>query len=145
MATGTNGKILEALYAHLKTLVFTPALEIALPDIDFPKGGGDKPDNYLEILFLPNQTRQVTYGDDAQQYRGIFQVTVLWKSGQGAIKALDTAGEIIKHFKDEVLFSDAEDVRIVIDREPWASPKIPDGARTRWPVSIPYHAFENEA
>jgi|GEM_PF-694443 len=144
MATSIDGKILETLHAHLKTLTFTPVLQIAVPDVDFPKSEQSKPANFLEEMFLPNQTNQVTRGSEPQQHRGIFQVTVLWKSGQGVIKALDTAGLIIEHFKDQVLFSDDGTVRVTIDREPWASPKIPDGDRTRWPVSIRYHAFESE-
>lgn len=145
MNTGTHAKVLVALLEHLRTLTTDPELSVAWPGVDFPRNGEEKPANFLEVQFLPNQTRQITYGGDAQQLRGILQISVMWKAGSGVIGALDAAGQVIEHFKDQVLFSDDGQVRIVIDREPWASPNLPDGDRMRWPVSIQYHAFEAEA
>ncbi|MTH96419.1 phage tail terminator-like protein [Roseibium sp. RKSG952] len=145
MTGGADARILRTLLAHLHGLSLTPALEIAWPGMNFPVNGSEKPDNYLEATFLPNKTRQVTFGDDPQQQRGLLQVSVLWKSGQGVMDALDVAGQVIRHFRHQYLFSSDGTVRVVIDGEPWASPNLPDGDRMRWPVSIPYHAYEKEA
>lgn len=145
MADETDTKIIKTLFTHLEALTTDPPLEIAWPEVNHPRHGNSKPDEFLEVQFLPNQPRQITLGSDPQELRGILQVSVKWKSGNGIIDALNVAGQIIKHFKDQVLFSADGSVRVVIDGVPWASPNIPDGARMKWPVSIPYHAFEEEA
>ncbi len=142
MATSTDAIILAVLLERLKTLIFTPALAVAEPGIDFPASGQTKPDNYLQVAFLPNQTRQVTMGDDPQQKRGLLQVSVYWKSGVGHIKPLDAAGRIIDHFKNQTMF--ASGVRITISSEPWAASPIQEDDRVLIPVTIPYHAFEPE-
>jgi hypothetical protein len=142
MATSTDAIILDALTAHLTTLVFSPTLAIAHPGVEFPAGGGTLPDNYLKIDFLPAQTRQVTIGSDPQQKRGVFQVTVYWLRGQGLIDPLDVAGQIIGHFRNRVLF--ASGTRITISSEPWAASPLEDDVRLQLPVSIPYYAFEPE-
>ncbi len=144
MNTGTHAKVLVTLLDHLRTLTTDPELDVAWPGADFPRHGNSKPENFLDVQFLPNQTRQITMTDDPQQQIGILQVSVVWKSGRGVINALDVAGQVINHFKNQTLFHD-DGLKVVIDREPWASPNLPDGDRMRWPVSIPYHAFEAEA
>lgn len=143
MATGTQGRALEALCDKLAALVLSPVLPIAYPGVTFPAQGAAKPDNYLEVTFLPNQTRQVTLGADPQQVLGILQISVMWKSGQGFIKPLDIAASIISHFKGAVLFKNG--CRITVTQEPWASGPIQETDRVKIPVSIPYQAFEKEA
>jgi hypothetical protein len=88
---------------------------------------------------MPNQTRQVTLGDDPQQKRGIAQVSVMWPVGSAIIDALDVAGQIINLFKNQTLF--ASGVKIMISSEPWAAAPIKDVDRMNVPVSIPYHCF----
>lgn len=142
MAAYTEAMILQALTDHLTALAFIPVLPIVHQGIDFPAAGQTKPANYLSLTFLPNQTRQVTIGDDPQQKRGMLQVSVFWKRGQGVIKPLDVAGQIINHFKNHVLF--ASGIRITIDPEPWAAGPLQDDDRVQVPVTIPFHAFEPE-
>jgi hypothetical protein len=142
MAVSTEAMILAALLDHLKTLAFTPALEVAEPGRGYPEVGKQKAANYLAVFFLPNQTRQVTIGDDPQQKRGLLQVSVFWRAGVGLIKPLDVAGAIINHFKNQVLF--ANGIRITIYNEPWAAPPLQEDDRVQIPVSIPFFAFEPE-
>ena len=141
MATSTEAMILAALLDHLKLLTFSPALDVAEPGIQFPAAGEDKPDNYLAVTFLPNQTRQVTLGDDPQQKRGMLQISVFWKIGQGVIKPLDIAGQIINHYRNQTLW--AGTTRVTIYNEPWAASPIQDD-RVQIPVTISWHAFEKE-
>lgn len=131
---------MAAFIDHLDTLEFSPSLPIAYPGITFPAAGAVKPENYLTATYLPNVTRTVTIGGGTQQHRGIFQVSVFWKSGVGLVKPLDIAGQIIGHFpKDLLLYSGA--VRVKIDRKPWASSPIQEDDRVQIPVSIPFHCF----
>jgi hypothetical protein len=117
-------------------------LPVAAPNVVFPPAGQQTPAKYLRLAFLPNQTRQITMGDDPQQKRGLFQVSVVWPVGHGIIDALDVADQIIDHFRNQTLF--ASGVRITISSEPWAAGPLQDGDRVQIPVTIPYIAFEPE-
>lgn len=143
MATGTQARALKALCDKLAALTFSPVLSVAYPGVTFPAQGGAKPDNYLEVTFLPNQTRQITLGTDPQQVLGLFQVAVMWKAGQGIIKPLDIAASIINHFNGAVLFEN--DCRVTVTQAPWAAAPIQETDRVKIPVTIPYQAFEKEA
>lgn len=135
--------ILATLLDHLNTLVFTPALPIAEPGITFPAVGDPMPDNYLAVFYLPNQTRQVTIGDDPQQKRGLLQVSVFWEAGVGLVKPFDVAGAIVNHFKNRVLVT-GNGTAITIYQEPWAASPIQEDDRVQIPVTVPYSAFEQE-
>lgn len=140
MATGTDATILAALLAHLEQLTFTPALQIAMPGVDFPKSGQTKPDNYLTADFMPNITTNSELGSGQEQHRGMLQVSVFWKKGAGHIKPLEAADKIIKHFaKDTTLY--AGGLKIVIDRTPYAASPLQETDRVQVPVTVRYHAF----
>lgn len=140
MAAGTDAIIFKALTDRL--LAMPEVLPVAAPNIVFPPAGQQTPAKYLRLAFLPNQTRQITVGDDPQQKRGLIQVSVVWPVGQGIIAALDVADQVIDHFMNQTLF--ASGVRITISSEPWAAGPLQDGDRVQIPVTIPYIAFEPE-
>ena len=140
MAAGTDAIIFKALTDRL--LAMPQVLPVAAPNIVFPPAGQQTPAKYLRLAFLPNQTRQITVGDDPQQKRGLIQVSVVWPVGQGIIAALNVADQVIDHFKNQTLF--ASGVRITISSEPWAAGPLQDGDRVQVPVTIPYIAFEPE-
>lgn len=140
MATETDALIMVAFLEHLKLLVLTPALPIALPGITFPSGGGAKPDNYLQASFLPNVTETLSVGSGHQMHRGVFQVSVWWKAGDGFVKPLDVAGAVIRHFpKGMKLY--AGDVGVKIDGKPWTSAPVQGDDRAQIPVTIAYNSF----
>ena len=141
MAAQTDAIIFEALTARLQAM---PAvLPIAGPNVVFPVAGQTKPAKFLKLSFLPNQTRQITMGDDPQQKRGILQVSIMWPVGSGIVGALDVAGAIINQFKNQTIFA-ASGVKITINSEPWAASPIQDDDRVQIPITIPYIAFEQE-
>ncbi len=140
MATGTDAIILAALIEHLKTLSFSPVIEIAMPGVDFPAAGQTKPDNYLAAFFMPNQTTNSEVGAGQEQHRGVFQVSVFWKKGAGHIKPLEAADKIIAHFaKGTTIYADG--LKIIIDRKPYASSPLQETDRVQVPVTVRYHAF----
>ncbi len=140
MAVGTDAIIFKALTDRLRTM--PQVLPIAGPNVVFPAAGQPSPPKYLRLAFMPNQTRQVTMGDDPQQKRGLLQVSVVWPVGQGIIDALEVVDQIIDHFKNQNLF--ASGVRITISGEPWAAGPLQESERVQIPITIPYHAFEPE-
>ncbi|MDE3829516.1 hypothetical protein CN157_26005 [Sinorhizobium meliloti] len=140
MAAGTDAIIFKAVTDRL--LAMPGVLPVAAPNVVFPAAGQPLPPKYLRLGFLPNQTRQITLGNDPQQKRGLFQVSVVWPVGQGIIGALDVADQVIDHFKNQSLF--ASGVKITISSEPWAAGPLQEGERVQIPVTIPYIAFEPE-
>ncbi|RVJ51643.1 phage tail terminator-like protein [Sinorhizobium meliloti] len=140
MAAGTDAIIFKAITDRL--LAMPQVLPVAAPNIVFPPAGQQMPAKYLRLAFLPNQTRQITMGNDPQQKRGLLQVSVVWPVGQGIIGALDVADQVIDDFKNQTLF--ASGVKITISSEPWAAGPLQDGDRVQIPVTIPYIAFEPE-
>ncbi|RVG81349.1 phage tail terminator-like protein [Sinorhizobium meliloti] len=140
MAAGTDAIIFKAVTDRL--IAMPGVLPIAAPNVVFPAAGQPLPAKYLRLAFLPNQTRQITMGNDPQQKRGLFQVSVVWPVGQGIIGALDVANQVIDHFKNQSLF--ASGVKITISSEPWAAGPLQEGERVQIPVTIPYIAFEPE-
>lgn len=140
MATGTEAVILAALLDHLGTLTFSPALAIAYPGVTFPPAGQQKPDNYLQVSFLPNRTDTLSVGKGRQMHQGILQVSVYWKAGLGYVKPLDVADRIIEHFaKGTRLVSN--DVKVKIDRKPWVSGPLQEPDRVQFPITILYRSF----
>lgn len=136
MAAGVEANILTALCAHLATLVTNPALPVAWPGIAFDS----PPDNYLRVTPLINETVSLVLGNGANKHRGIFQVSVLWKSRSGLIAPLEVADLIAAHFaKGTTLYSGT--VRVVIYRKPSAASPLQEDDRVQVPVSIPYHSF----
>ncbi|MDX0549391.1 hypothetical protein GOE04_29235 [Sinorhizobium medicae] len=140
MAAGTDAIIFRAVTDRLLTM--PGVLPVAAPNVVFPAAGQPLPPRYFRLAFLPNQTRQITVGDDRQQKRGLFQVSVVWPVGQGIIGALDVADQVIDLFKNQSLF--ASGVKITISSEPWAAGPLQEGERVQIPVTIPYIAFEPE-
>lgn len=140
MAVGTDATILAALITHLEALVFTPALPIAMPGVDFPAAGQPKSDNYLAAYFMPNQTTNSELGAGQEQHRGMLQVSVFWKKGAGHIKPLDAAGQIIAHFAKGTTLN-AGGLKIIIDRKPYATSPLQETDRVQVPVTVRYHAF----
>lgn len=140
MATGIDAIILAALLDHLATLVLSPALPVAYPGVLFPAAGQQKPDNYLQVSFLPNRTDTLSVGKGQQMHQGILQVSVYWKAGIGYVKPLDVADRIIKHFaKGTRIISGT--VKIKVDNKPWVSGPVQEGDRVQFPVTIPYRSF----
>ena len=140
MAIGTEAIILAALLDHLGTLTFSPALAVAYPGVTFPPAGEQKPDNYLQVSFLPNRTTTLSVGKGRQMHQGILQISVFWNAGEGHVKPLDAADQIIKHFaKGTKLFSGG--VKVQIDNKPWVSGPLQEPDRVQFPITILYRSF----
>jgi hypothetical protein len=67
MASTIEGKIFDALCTHLSTLVFSPAIPVAYPNVDFDPPSGQ----YLEVVFLPNQTETMNLSSGPYNHIGV--------------------------------------------------------------------------
>lgn len=138
MPADMDAIIMGALCDRLETLSVSPSLPIAYPNVTFPDAEDPTPDNYLRVTFLPNTSLRRSIEAGQGQHRGIFQVSVMWKAGEGMIDPLVVAGSVIEHFRDQTLFSSG--VKITITGEPWAASPIDEPDRVQIPVTINYVA-----
>lgn len=138
-ATGVESQILEALILRLKALTLSPALPLALPDVTFPAAGQVKPDTYLDAKPMRAGARGI--GISAwDEYPGIFQVDVVTKKGQGAIKSTQIADAIAAHFAKGSTLTNGS-VTVGIYDQPVIASSIDDDPYTRIPVSVRYRCF----
>ncbi len=138
-AVGVESQITEALFARLKLLALTPAVPVAWPDTEFPKGGAAKPDLYFEVHQL--RTTPAPIGVSAWDDRaGILQVDVVQKQFVGQIKPTQYADAIAAHFPRNLQLPNGS-VRVDINEPPAIAAPIPDAPYTRTPVSIRYRCF----
>lgn len=138
MATGVEANILAALCDRLVALNLTQP--IAWPNVSYPSGSATIAQNYVRVSHLINDVANVTIGDGQQQHRGIFQLTIFWKAGDGLIDPLELAETIVNQFaKGTILFKGGK--RVLIYAKPSVAAPMQDGDRVMIPISIPYHSF----
>ncbi|EJN04233.1 DUF4128 domain-containing protein [Phyllobacterium sp. YR531] len=138
MAASTiEGMIPDALLAHLSALVLSPELPIAYPDIAFTPPSSA----YLKAYYIPNGNQRICITPGSpNRYQGILQVSVVFPSGQGAVKPNDVAGKIADHFAEGTqLQTAAGPVRI--DKRPSVERPMQDTDRIQIPVSIDWVAY----
>lgn len=137
---GNLASIEDALMTYLGTLVLSPTVPVAWPDMPFTPTPGQ---TYLEPLFLPNQTDLAAIGTGApERHRGLLQVMVHGVLGQGAIVNAEIADAVIEHFKYQLI--DASGVRVRIGSYdggpgvPWRTAAIRSDVSSNIPVTIPW-------
>jgi len=134
MATGVEASIEEGLLARLATLTLSPVMPVSEPNIDFkPVASG-----YLQAQHFPVDTNQVNLGSNGKnRTSGIFQVSVYWPTGEGAIEPKERASLIAAHFKrGTVITQDGLNIRIV--EPPHVAGVITEKQFLQVPVSINY-------
>ena len=117
------------------------ALPLALPEIDFTTPEARNGAAWLKADFMPAPTIPLALSDtDADQYQGIFQVSVFHVRGQGEYRPARIASAVIEWFqRGTVVAQDGFQARVF--RRPWRGGLIIDGAWAMIPVSVPYQAF----
>lgn len=139
-AVGVESQITEALLQRLATLTLSPVLQVAYPNVPFPAAGASKPDTYLEAHQLRAETQAI--GISAwNEHAGIFQIDVVYKAQDGAIKPTQIADAVAAHFPRNLRLSNGS-VRVDINEPPAIAAPIPDAPYTRTPVSIRYRVFK---
>lgn len=139
-AVGVESQITEALLQRLLALTLSPALQVALPNVAFPAAGQTLPDTYLDAHQLRADTQGI--GISAwNEFAGIFQVDVVYKAQDGAIKPTQIADAVADWFARDTVLSNGS-VQVRIDERPSIAAPISDAPYTRTPVSIRYRCFK---
>lgn len=135
-ATTIEGKIADLLLTRLGTLPFSPAYEIAYPNVPFDPPAG----TYLEARILTNNTVNMFMADsDPDMFQGILQITVVAPNGEGIVSASDIAGEIAGDLKAAQITG--QGLTIKIEDRPSIAPSMQEADRIRIPVSARYRVF----
>jgi hypothetical protein len=139
-AVGKDALIEEALLTRLAALTFSPALQVAWPNKQFPASGSVKPDTYLAASLLRAETRGI--GISAwNEHAGILQVDVLYKAQDGEIKPLNIAGQVAEWFGRGTRLRNGG-LTIYVDDPPAIATAMPNGdGYLKIPVSIRYRSF----
>lgn len=124
--------IARALEKRLSTL--TPKLDVAPENGTYqPKTG--VPYMATNMLFAPTLTRDLK--ETQHEERGIFQVTVCYPSGTGAVQARAHAEAVRTHFQAGLRLVE-QDVTVEVLGKPNANPAIPADGWYCVPVSVTY-------
>ncbi|MBX3490905.1 phage tail terminator-like protein [Parvibaculum sp.] len=138
-ATSIEARITDALCTRLGTLVFTPAIPVAWPNLAFTPPSG----RYLRASLMRGRTEATAFKTDTQQ--GIFQISVFSPVGaEGAIPADNVAGAIVAHFPRGLWLPPNGGVTVRVRRS-WAGSAIKDNDRWHVPVSVDWFAQVNSA
>ncbi|MER8959304.1 DUF4128 domain-containing protein [Mesorhizobium sp. M0701] len=132
-----QSSIEAALFARAATLVLSPVLPIAWPNVAFTK----PLTGYLRVSHMPNTARRLFIaGSDPHQRIGLLQIDALQKLNAGASAATEIAGQIAAWFPcDLPLFQDG--IRIRVTKAPDIAGALSDDTHWMVPVTVSYEAF----
>jgi hypothetical protein len=138
MATTIEGRIAEALFGRLQTLVLSPVLPVLLPNEQKTPPGDHR---YLRVQFVPNTADRVLIDSDGpHQHLGLLQVSVYWSKGRGEVEPRDVAGAVASHFPCDFKL-DAGAFHVRITKRPDVRDMIVEDAAVQIPVMVSYEAW----
>lgn len=136
MASYVETKILDALFARLAALTFSPVIPIAWPNSNF-----SPPTNHiwLRVSEIPASSTPFDVKGGTTDRIGLMQIDVFRPLGEGHVTAKETAGKVAAHFPVALrLYS--EGVKVVITRSE-IGPIIKEDVRIMLPVTVRWRAF----
>lgn len=130
----------EALLDRVRTLVVSPVLPIAWPNITFDPAK-DGPGGYIRVQHLPNTNNRLFIGSDEPSQRlGLLQLSVFSPLDEGEQKSREIGGQIAAHFStDTRMVHGGIAVRSV--KHPDVGPTLTDGPYIQTPVTVEYDVY----
>lgn len=118
------------------------ALALAL-QVTLPNRVGNPPESgvYLECAHFKNTTTNRGWGNDATEYPGIWQITVVHGPDIGAIPLMQIADAIADAFPKGLILRNGS-AQVKIEEKPSVLSALTDGQKTELPVSIRYRCFD---
>lgn len=146
MAAQTETKIVESLFAELAALALTPALPIALPNLDFTPPADEKwlrvteaPSPILPAALAAAGPSYLAIAPGVRDYNGTIQVDVVWPQRSGIIAAKEVAGAIAAHFRPaKAIYGDGVKIKVIRSH---VGAKVDEASRVYLPVTIQYRAL----
>lgn len=130
--------IMAALFARVSSLVLTPAMPIAWPNIAYVPPANHR---YLRVQFVPNVANRILIDSDGpHQHLGLLQLSVYWTKGQGEADVRGKAAAVAAHFPcDLKLYSGVTAVRITKRAD--VRDLIVEDAAVQIPVMVSFEAY----
>ncbi|GJE00547.1 phage tail terminator-like protein [Methylobacterium isbiliense] len=143
--SGTEAQIYEALawFIGQQALELTPPFDPALgKDVSFP-GVAFSPKlrkPYLDVAVIPNGAELIGHAfDSAVEAVGLLQIAVMWPAGEGNVKPMQVAGQVVLRFKPGTVIA-RNDVEIRFEEQPQVAAPLQESDWTRVPVTIRWRA-----
>lgn len=140
MATSIEALIQEALFTRLSSLVLSPVLPIAWPNVKFTPPANQK---YLRAVFVPNEASRFLIDSDGEhQHVGLLQVSVYWTkiAVGGDQPAREVAALVAAHFTADLKLNSGS-VIVRITKRPDVRDLIIEDAAVQIPVMIDWEVY----
>lgn len=125
------------LKARVETLVMSPALPIAWPNMSFTKPAT----GYLRVTHVPNMNRRLFIGSTAPHQRlGLLQIDVFGKKNENIAVTGEVAGKVAAHFSTDIKMTYGG-VTVRVTSAPTVAQPMDDDTHVLVPVSVPYECF----
>jgi len=115
----------------------TPTIQTAYENTAFTPVIGQA---YQRVSFLPNTPIDHGIAFDVKEWRGLFQVSLLYPSGASRKDAQQRAEALVAHF-DPMQTLSATGLRIVVNRSPAVAGGFVDDGYWHVPVTVDWSAF----
>ncbi len=137
-AATPEARILEAFFTHMKA--WPGGIPIVWSNVQYPKNGQTKADQYVVITFSPGTPLPVVIDPaDENKHMGIFGLSILTLLNGGEIEPQEIGGSLASHFHGQVLSSGSTKVRVTA--RPRVAGGYVDGDRWRTPVTVPFETI----
>lgn len=135
--TTIQSSIEAALFARVASLVMSPALPVAWPNLSFnPPAAG-----YIRVTHLPNVNRRLFLGsNDPHQRLGLLQLSVFMPKNAGVTVATEIAGKIAAHFPADLPMRSGG-ITVRVGKAPDIAPGFAEDTHWHVPVTISYQAI----
>jgi len=138
MAETVEGSILQALFARVSSLVLSPALPVAWPNVTFVPPANQK---FLRVQFVPNINNRVLIDSDGPHQRlGLLQISVQWPKGLGEAQPRELAGKVAEHFPTDLRLT-ADGLQVRVTKAADVADLIVEDARIQIPVMVAWECW----
>jgi len=138
MAVYADTKVMNALFARLNALTWSPTMPVSWPNANFTPPADHR---WIRVNEFTAGTQPFGIKGSTTDRTGLMQVDVFRPLGEGHATAKETAAKIAAHFPPGLRLA-SEGVSVKITKtEPGSVMRDPDAARIMLPVSIFWRAF----
>jgi hypothetical protein len=130
-----EAELVAALMGRVKTLVTTPALPVLYRE----QPVGNKPEAYIEVDHLPNQSDRRYLAGGRLDRAGILQLTLCLPIGNFEVWHRERAGQVAAHFPADLRLVQGSTTVVIYQTD--VGRGLPDGGHWRTFVSVYYRVW----
>jgi hypothetical protein len=126
-----EAEVLAALIGRVKELVLSPPMPVLYREVP-----GERPEAYIEVDHLPNESDRVYLAGGPLHRQGILQLTVCQPVGRFEVWHREMAGQVAAHFPPDLRRTSGTTTVLIYKTD--VGRGLPDGGHWRTPVSVHY-------